>query len=136
MSQQERMNKAAEVLKKHARTAVLADLVPSGDTSKKVSIKNLENPEEIIEVTIKRIDMDDLGYIERFAKDNPVQTVIGTVFKGLIDPVLKIPEIKSMHPPTCNEICMEILRFSGLLDEEIQAAKNSPEPVKDSEFGT
>lgn len=135
MSQQERMNKAAEVLKKHARTAVLADLVPSGDTSKKVIIKNLENPEEPLEVTIKRINMDDLGYIERFAKDNPVQTVVGTVFRGMIEPALKVPQIKSMHPPTCNAICMEILRFSGLLDEEIQAAKNSPEPVKDSEFG-
>jgi len=129
------MNEAAEVLKKHARTAVLADLVPSGDTSKKIIIKNLENPEEPLEVTIKRINMDDLGSIERFAKDNPVQTVIGTVSRGLIDPVLKLHEIKIMHPPTCNEICMEILRFSGLLDEEIKAAKNLPEPVKDSEFG-
>lgn len=135
MSQEERMNKAAEVLKKHARTAVLADLVPSGDTSKKITIANLENPDEPLEITIKRIDMDDLGGIERFAKDNPVLTVVGTVFRGMIDPVLKVPQIKSMHPPTCNAICMEILRFSGLLDEEIDAAKNLPKPVKDSEFG-
>lgn len=135
MTQEERMNEAAEVLKKHARTAVLADLVPSGETSKKIIIKNLENPEEPLEITIKRINMDDLGHIERFAKDNPVQTVIGTVSKGLIDPVLKLPQIKNMYPPTCNAICMEILRFSGLLDEEIKAAKNLPEPVKDSEFG-
>jgi hypothetical protein len=116
---------AAEILKEHARTAKVNDLIPSGNTTKVFEFEHPENPEEMISVTIKRINMKALGRIGRFAKEDAVETIIATIKEGVVDPKLTVGQIGEFDPGVSNLICTEILEFSNLRPEDVEAAKNS-----------
>lgn len=118
------IEEAAKVLREHAKSATLEDLIPSVETEKWIVIDDPNKPDKEIKLLIKKLVMEDLSSIGKYAKEDPNDTVIATVKFGVVEPRLHMINAKAMGPKTCIKICEEILEFSDLKAEDIEAAKN------------
>jgi len=75
-------------------------------------------------IKIKKVLIGDLAAIMQMARNNEIKQTILLVFKGLVEPKLKLSEVESLEFPLLLEIGAEIRRFSGLDEESVRKISN------------
>jgi hypothetical protein len=74
-----------------------------------------------IKVVIRKLTANDFAKINAYAKDNPIQQVIGMVFRGLVEPKFNnLEQVGELPMNLTNEIAMYVASYSGLTEEEAE----------------
>lgn len=134
-TRQTAQEKAQKVLAKAGKVASLGDLIPEGPDTKMIELPSADDPSKMIRIKIKKLKMDDLAAVGKYAKEDPFTTIMGYVSRGVVDPVIGIGEVKQIPANICIELSRQIIEFSGLREEDLESAKNLSEPDMDSDTG-
>ena len=104
---------------KESEFAEVADLLAEAKGEKDVFISSLGK-----KVRIKKVNVGELADILKVSKDNELEQYIWLVFKGLVKPQLKVPEVRALKHTVLLEIALEIQKFSELDKESIERLEN------------
>ena len=78
---------------------------------------------------IKKLSVGDLAAIRKFNKgkgdpDDPILSVMGMVFKGLLDPKLQYGEVEKLDMKILTDLSEEISKLSGWTTEAAETTQN------------
>lgn len=92
--------------------AEVADLLAPAEGTKEITIEDKK-------VKIKKINIGELADILKVTKDNELEQYIYLVFRGVVEPHLKVDEIRKMRHTTLFKLALEIQKFSELDKESM-----------------
>jgi len=100
--------------------ATVADMLSEQGGQKEIILKTMSGKK----VLISKADVGTLADIMKVARDSELDQMIWLVFKCLVNPRLKMDEVRRLGHPVILEIGSEIAKFSGLDKESMSKTQN------------